>query len=131
MKTKWLMTVLAAALLAMGGGCAVLLVGGAVAAAGVGTYAYVNGELQGDEAVSLDKAYNATLAAMKDLQYPVTNKSKDALQGEVLARNSADKKIQVKLKLVSDGTTEIRIRVATFGDENLSRLILNKIKSHF
>ncbi len=131
MKIKWLTMVLAAALLAVGGGCAVLLVGGAVAAAGVGTYAYVNGELQGDEAVSLDKAYIASLAAMKDLEFPITSKSKDALQAEVLARNSADKKIQVKLKLVSDGTTEIRIRVGTFGDENLSRLILNKIKSHF
>jgi hypothetical protein len=131
MKTKWLTMVLAVALLAVGSGCAVVLVGGALAAAGVGTYAYVNGELQGSEAVALDKAYDATLATMHDLQFPITTKSKDALQAEVVARNSADKKIQVKLKKVSDGTTDIRIRVATFGDETLSRLILEKIKSHF
>ena len=131
MKTKWLTMVLAAALLAVGGGCAVLVVGGAAAAVGVGTYAYINGELEGTEAASLDQAYTASLAAMKDLEFPITNKSKDALQAEVLARNSADKKILIKLKKVSDGATEIRIRVGTFGDESLSRLILDKIKSHF
>jgi hypothetical protein len=131
MKTKWLTMVLAAALLAVGGGCAVLVVGGAAAAVGVGTYAYINGELKGTEAASLDQAYTASLAAMKDLEFPITNKSKDALQAEVLARNSADKKILIKLKKVSDGATEIRIRVGTFGDESLSRLILDKIKSHF
>ena len=124
------MMLLATALLAVGGGCVLLLVGGA-AAAGAGTYAYVSGEMKGNEAVSLDRAYKASLAAMKDLQFPVTTKSKDALQAEVLARNSADKKILINLKKVSDSTTEIRIRVGTFGDETMSRQVLEKIKSHF
>ncbi len=131
MKTKWLTIVLAVALLAVGGGCAAVVVGGAVAAAGVGTYAYINGEMQGTEAVSLDRAYDATLAAMKDLEFTVTSKAKDGLQAEVLARNALDKKVQIKLKKASDETTEIHIRVGTFGDETLSELIRNKIKSHF
>ena len=131
MKTRWLMTVMAAALVILGAGCAAVLVGGAVAGAGVGTYAYVNGELKDTETVPLDKAWNASQAAMKDLEFPIITKTKDALQAEVKARTSGDKKILVKLKKVSDGVTEIRIRVGTFGDETTSQLILNKTKSHF
>ena len=130
MKTKWLTLALAAALAVLQSGCVLFLVG-AAAGAGAGTYAYVSGELKGSESVSLDKAWNASLAAMKDLEFPITTKSKDALQAEVVARTSADKKIVVKLKKVSDKTTEIRVRVGTFGDETLSRMILDKIKSHF
>jgi hypothetical protein len=36
----------------------------------------------------------------------------------------------VKLEKQSDTVTEIRIRVGTFGDEALSRQILDKIKTH-
>ncbi len=110
-------------------GC-LLFVAGAAAAAGVGTYAYVNGELKGSEAVSLDQAWDASQAAMKDLEFPITTKSKDELQAELVARTSADKKVTIKLKKVSAETTEIRIRVGTFGDETTSRLILDKIKGH-
>ncbi len=131
MKVKWLTMTLAAALPLVGGGCAAVVVGGAVAAAGVGTYAYVNGEMKGTEAVSLDRAWTASQSAMKDLEFPITNKAKDALQAELTARTSADKRILIKLKKMSDGATEIRIRVGTFGDESASQLILDKIKSHF
>ena len=129
--SQWL-AMAATAGLAMGGaGCAAVVVGGAVAAAGVGTYAYVNGEMQGTEAVSLDKAWDASQAAMKDLEFTILNKSKDGLQGELTARTAADKRIVIKLKRVTDSATEIRIRVGTFGDESMSQLIRDKIKSHF
>lgn len=112
---------------AIAAGCAVVVVGGA-AAAGVGTYAYVNGECKATEAASLDRTWTATLAAMKALEFPVTSQTKDALQAELTARNASDKKITVKLKKLSDSVTEIRIRVGTFGDEVISQAILNKIK---
>ena len=67
---------------------------------------------------------------MKDLEYPVTSQAKDALSAELTARNASDKKIMVKLKKISDTTTEVRIRVGTFGDESLSRVVLEKIKKH-
>jgi Protein of unknown function (DUF3568) len=129
-KTKWFIVALAAALPVLGGGCGLLLVGGAAAAAGVGTYAYVNGELRGTEAAPLDKVWDASQAAMKDMQFPVVTKTKDALEGLLTARTAADKKVQVTLKKLSDSSTEIRIRVGTFGDEAISRMIMDKIKSH-
>jgi alanine dehydrogenase len=129
MKTKILAVLLLASLAAFGGGCALLVVG-AAAGAGAGGYAYVNGELKSTESASLDKSFEATLAAMKDLNYPVINQSKDVLQAQVTARNSSDKKIVVSLKKVAAAATEFRIRVDTFGDEALSRKILTQIQSH-
>jgi hypothetical protein len=129
MKSKWPMIVAAAGLLALTNGC-LLFVAGAAAGAGVGTYAYVNGEIKGSESAPLDRTWDATLAAMKDLQFPIIKQSKDALQGQLTARNASDTKIEINVKMMSKSTTEIRIRVGTFGDESLSRLILEKIKSH-
>lgn len=130
MKTKIFLGMLLATVLVLGGGCAVLLVG-AAAGAGAGTYAYVNGELKDSETVSLDTARNATLAAMKDLGYAVVDNQKDGLTAKITAVSTGDKKIYVTLTKQSDTVTEIRIRVGTFGDQNLSQQILEKIKSHF
>lgn len=131
MQTKWLAMAAAAGLAVLWAGCAVVVVGGAVAAAGVGTYAYVNGEMKGTEAVSMDQAWSASQAAMKDLELPILNKAKDALEAELTARTAADKRIVIKLKRVTDSATEIRIRVGTWGDEAMSQKILDKIRSHF
>jgi hypothetical protein len=123
MKKQLLMIAGVAALLVLGTGCPVVLVGGA----GAGTWAYVKGEIKGTEEASLDKTWTATLAAMKDLEYPVTYKAKDALAAEMKAVNSSGTSIDINLKKLSDSATEIRIRVGIFGDEPLSRTILNKI----
>ena len=130
MKIKVLLAVLMAAALPFGSGCALFLVGGA-AAAGAGTVAYVGGELKETEDVAYDTAYDATLTAMSDLHYAVVDKSRILLTIKVVARTGGDKRIQVTLNKESATVTEIRIRVGTFGDESMSRQILDKIKSHF
>jgi hypothetical protein len=130
MKNRWLMATLMAAALALTSGCALFVVG-AAAGAGAGAYAYVNGELKETEGVSYDTACNATLAAMNDLQYAVVSKPKDAAAATITARTATDKKIVVTLTKQSATSTEIRIRVGTFGDEPLSRQLLDKIKTHF
>lgn len=128
-KTKLLMTLLMASLLTLASGCALFVVG-AVAAGGVAGYAWVNGEIKATESVSLNQTWEATLAAMGDLQFPVTAKAKDALEGSVTAQNAKNTTIKIDLKYVSNTSTEIRIRVGAFGDEALSRVILDKIKAH-
>ncbi len=109
-------------------GC-ILVAAGAGAAAGVGTYAYVSGELKTTLDAPLDRTWAATQAAMKDLNYPITSEQKDALEARLIARTAADKKVTVKLVKVTNNTTEVRVRVGTFGDESLSQLILEKIKA--
>jgi hypothetical protein len=127
--SKLLMTVLIAALLAFCSGC-ILFVAGAAAGAGAAGYAYVDGEVQTTEAAAMNRTWDACLAAMQDLQFPVTAQAKDALQGNLTARDASNTSIQIKLKYVSNTSTDIRIRVGTFGDESMSRIILNKINSH-
>lgn len=130
MKTKIFLGMMLAAILALGGGCALFVVG-AAAGAGVGGYAYANGELKSSETVTYDTACAATLAAMKDLGFAVVEEKKDALTDKITARSTADKKVYVTLAKQSATSTEIRIRVGTFGDEPLSRQVMDKIKSHF
>jgi hypothetical protein len=108
-------------------GCAALVVGGA---AGAGTVAYVRGELKAVEDVTLDHAWPAAKQAMSDLEFAVTSAEKDAFHGELVARGAGDKKIVVKLERQSDAVTEIKIRVGTFGDEAMSREILETIQRH-
>jgi hypothetical protein len=111
-------------------GCAAAWIAGG-AAAGIGTYKYIKGELQSTEKVSLDKAYQATGKAMEDLKFTTTSKQKDAFDGEVIARRATGKKVTVKLKKQSDSVTEIKIRVGTFGDEYISKDILDTMKKYF
>jgi hypothetical protein len=104
------------------------LMGGA---AGAGTVAYVGGELKTVEKVSLNKVWNATQKAMKDLEFTITSKDKDAFNGKLTAKGATNRTIKIKLKRESDRRTEIRIRVGTFGDESVSLKILECIKKQF
>ena len=107
-------------------GCVGALIGGA--AAGAGTYAYVRGELKGTENVPLDKAWKATQTAIKELAFSISTQTKDGLSAKLIAHTAQSKKVEVNLMTQSDNVTAIGIRVGTFGDEDLSRLIMDKIK---
>lgn len=124
-----LLVIVAALSLAVLNGCAVLVVGGA-AAAGAGTVVYLDGELKDTQDSSLDAVYTASLAGLKDMQFAVVNSSKDTINAKILARTATDTKVQITLTKQSPTLTEIRIRVGTFGDEQMSRQILDKIKAH-
>jgi len=100
-------------------------------AAGAGTVAYVGGEMKTVEEISLNKAWNATQKAMKDLEFTITSKEKDAFNSQLIAKGAANKIIKIKLNRQSNMLTEIRIRVGTFGDESLSLQILEIIKKQF
>ena len=131
MKSKALVvSVIALTMATVLSGCALFLIGAGVAI-GAGTVAYVGGELKAADEVTMDRAWNAALKAMQELEFKVTKSQKDALAAEIVARRADDSRIVVRLKKQTDQVTELRIRVGTFGDEGLSRLIYDKIKSHF
>ena len=89
MKSKIFLGMFLAAILALGSGCALFVVG-AAAGAGAGTYAYVDGELKSTETVSYDTACTATLAGLKDLGFAVVDDKKDALSDKITARSTAE-----------------------------------------
>jgi hypothetical protein len=120
---------LAVATLSLLNGC-ILFVAGGAAAAGAGTVAYVNGELKDTEDHSLDAVHDATVAGVQDMRYVIVSTAKDAGQLKLTVRTATDQKIEITLIKQSANTTEIHIRVGTFGDEKVSRDLLDKIKAH-
>jgi len=97
---------------------------------GVGTVAYVKGDLEAVEAANLEKVYKATEKALDELELAVTKKSKDAMSAVIIARDAADKKITIKLSAAQEDTTKISIRAGTFGNETKSRMIYEQIKKY-
>lgn len=63
-------------------GCAALLVG-AGAAAGAGGAAYALGDLESEEDVSFDIAYDATTEALEDMGYTITERNRDVEESGV------------------------------------------------
>ncbi len=108
-------------------GCVVAAVTGGVAA-GAGTVAYLKGELKSLEDASIDRVWRATEGAVNELNFIVTNKVKDAVSAKLDALTADNKSIHITLKRKTDSLTEISIRIGTFGNEELSRLILEKIQ---
>ena len=105
-------------------GC-VVLAAGAAGAAGV---AYLKGGLQANLDASLKNAISATKDAGKTLELNRISETSDAISGEVLFRDSKDRKVTVTLTKITRKITSIEIRVGTFGDENVSRMFLTEIE---
>jgi hypothetical protein len=129
MRTNWIAAMCAGGLLCLHAGCAVLLVGAGVAA-GAGAAAYVGGELKSTEAVAFDKAWDASLRGIADMDFTVTRKSRDAAGGSIVARGAGDRRAEVRTRRVAEAVTELRIRIGTFGDEAVSRQLLDAIRGH-
>lgn len=125
-KKAGLMIILLSAFLLTNSGCA-LLVGGA---AGAGTVAYLKGELKTNEDVPLEKLFDATLAALKEMGLTVKKFEKSADSARFIALTEEDKTITINLRGKNDYLTELSIRVGTFGDESLSKKILEEIRKH-
>jgi len=119
------------ALLAIG---ATVLLGGcmlaAVGAGAAGTVAYVKGDLEAVEAKKLDTVYDATKKALEQLELSVSVDTKDKISATIIARDSSDKKITVKLNAATEDSTNISIRFGTFGSETKSGMVLDKIKEN-
>ena len=109
-------------------GCLLLAVG-AGAGAGAATVAYVKGELKTTYAASLNRTWDATLSALKDLQINVRSSKKDATEGDIEATKADGTKVKIVLEPAGPDTTSVRIRVGTFGDEEVSRVINRQIAS--
>ena len=115
-------------------GCALLLVGGAAAGAAYGTVEYVNNTLHVTHEVSLDKAWGAANAAVKELQMPVTASTKDGASGKLEARNAQNQPVIIQTIRKTDSVTEIQITVDTFdSSENRAEAhqIYNRMKARF
>lgn len=115
-------------------GCGLLLLGGAVAGATYGTVKYVNNTLKVTHDVSLDKAWDAANATLKELQMPVTTTQKDGASGRLEARNAQQQPILIQTIRKSEQVTDIEITVGTFentANRAQAQQIYDGMKSRF
>lgn len=97
--------------------------------AGSGTYNPVSGYLSWAYPVPLERGYQATLTALEELDLRIQTKTLDGLEGRVKAIRADRTAVQVYLKPLTDRTTEVQVKVGTFGDQEQAELIHKNIRT--
>ena len=102
-----------------------------VAAAGAaGGVLYAKGDLESTLSATPAKIAAATEKAFAEMKISKTSAVSSDLDAEIIGRSATDKKVVVKSKAKGENISSISIRVGTFGDEDLSQVIFNKIKKN-
>jgi hypothetical protein len=114
-----------AVLLASVSGCVPLVIG---AAAGVGGFAWVQGELVQDINTSAEKLHRATTRAMRDLKLAVYDDKGDRLSAKINAKFVDGTDVNIHINAKTEYQAAIKIRVGILGDKEKSEMILNAIK---
>ena len=105
-------------------GCAVAVVGGGAAA----TYVWLSGWLKGAVDAPLAETEQAARTVFDELGLVAVEGTVDKLEGNLSAIMASGKKVRVKLKAVDFDTTEVRVRVGTFGDRSISEQIMRHLQ---
>jgi hypothetical protein len=119
-----LQMVVVLAVTALLGGCLALGIGAAAGAAGL---AYAEGALRGSVKGTPEQVVNAAQATLRDMGFTIQDAAADAAEGHVNGKTSNDRGISIVTRDAGGGTSDIYIRIGTFGDEALSRDIYNRI----
>ena len=105
-------------------------IGAAAAAVGTGAYFYVKGDLRRNYEAPMDKTWDATVKALEALKINVDSKQNDALTGVINGTLADGKSLTVNLKRLNESSTEVGVRIGTFGDRQRSETIHDKILSN-
>ena len=82
------------------------------------------------EGTTYDETLAAVFKAMEQLNYAVEKTEKGVAKEKVIAVTPEGKKIHTTVKYKAKDHTDIIIRVGTFGNEELSRKILDQIREN-
>jgi len=105
--------------------------GTAAAAVGAGTYAYIKGDLKRTYATSIDDAWAATVKSVEEFKLTTESKTHDAFSGVIKGKMADGKSFEINLKRLGEKSTEIGVRIGTFGDRQKSEAIHDKIFANF
>lgn len=114
-----------AVLLLASSGCVPLVIG---AAAGVGGYAWVKGELVHDVAVPAEKLHRAISRAMRDLKLAVYEDKGDRLSAKINAKFSDGTDVNINVEAKTERSSTVKIRVGLLGDKEKSEMIFSAIQ---
>jgi hypothetical protein len=105
------------------------IIGGAVAAAGAGTYFYVKGDLKRNYEAPMDKTWQAAVQAVEELKLTTESAEHDAFAGVIKGKMADGKGVTINVKRLGENSTEVGVRIGTFGDRARSEAIHDKILS--
>lgn len=94
------------------------------------TAIFVKGDLKSVIHAPLDSAWEATQKAVEELKLPITNQQKDAFSGNLTSVTANNEVIAITLQKSIKDLTETTIRVGSFGDLPLSRIIFETLKEN-
>ena len=106
-------------------GCGIVILGGAAA----GTVGYVSGDLEATLENPYDQVVAAINRAIAENSITEISKTEEKQQISYVLKTLQGDKVQLNAAYATKELSNVSIRVGTFGDENLSREILNEIKS--
>jgi hypothetical protein len=101
----------------------------AAAGAAAGTVAYVKGDLTAHVDADVEQTTKAARAVLIDMGSNVPEFTFGPAEGKVYGRTPEDKKVNIDVKYQTERTSKLTIRVETFGNEAVSRQILDAIKA--
>ncbi len=110
-------------ILTMGCSGCVLLAAGAGVGAGVGATQYVRGVLTQTYAAPIDKAWDATIAAVNEMKMKPAEKSIDNMDQKrwIKGKTEENRDFEIQLVALSKEVTSVKVRIGMFGDEAYSR----------
>lgn len=94
------------------------------------TAIFVKGDLKSIVHAPLDSTWEATQNAVEELKLPITNKQKDAFSGNLTSVTANNETIAITLQKSIKNLTETTIRVGSFGDLPLSRIVFETLKEN-
>ncbi len=107
-------------------GCGALLFGAAAGGAAAGAL-YISGELNADVDATPEEVIAATEKAFRDLIWSKETANASRTDGLATARTATGRSVKVTVVTKTPQVSTLSIRVGTFGDENLSRMLYDRI----
>ncbi len=110
-------------------GCVYLGLFAAGAVAGIAGYKYKNGVLTVIYEAPYMATWDASLKALQEMGLKIEKSEHDLTTGEISALRNDGKTVTLKIEYLTAKTTQVDIRVGTFGDEEASKVIKEKIRT--
>ena len=97
------------------------------AGVGIGAYKYIEGRLEREYPLSYSRAWDATNAALKNLEISISKSSNQKPKGSIDAVRKDGKQVAVSLKDRGQGVTTISVRVGLVGDKSSAEKVHDEI----
>ena len=106
-----------------------VVLGAAAAAVGTGAYFYIKGDLKRNYEAPMDKTWDATIKSVEELKLTTESTEHDAFNGVIKGKMADGKSFTINVKRLGENSTEVGVRIGTFGDRARSEAIHDKIHS--